>query len=174
MTEYKKDIKILYNKSYNDEKCINIISKESIFDIFNNNDLYFNINNIIFNKKDIIQYFPQKYKNIQEMIMIFIILNCLNNNFIESDDNIINFNSLDNLKKKCYNYQFKYLIKDILNNICDYNITTLDIINNNFNNTYYRKISETINKKYYDYDNKNKNEYDNNNYLDYIQYIYNL
>ena len=172
LIEDKKNVKILYNKSYNDEKCINIISKESIFDIFNNNDLYFNINNIIFNKKDIIQYFPQKYKNIQEMTMIFIIFNCLNNNFIHTDDNIINFNSLNNLKKECLNYQFKYLIKNILNNICDYSITTSDIINNNFNNTYYRKISETINKKYYQ--SQNNNESNNNNYLDYIKYIYNL
>ena len=167
MTENKNNIKILYNKSYNDEKCINIISKESLFDILNDNCIYFNINNIIFNKKDIIEYFPKKYKNIEEMTMIFIILNCLNNNFIESDDNIINFNSLDNLKKECCNYKFKYLIKDIVNNIYDYNITILDIANNNFNNTYFRKIKETINKKYYEY------EYDNN-YLDYIQYIYNL
>jgi glycosyltransferase involved in cell wall biosynthesis len=164
----KNNAKILYNKSYENEKCISIISKDLIINIINNNNLYFNINSIIFNKKDLYNYFPLKYKNIEEMNIIFIILNCFNNIFVNYDDNIINLNNKNNIKDESLNYNFKYLIKNITDNIIDYTITTSDIINNDFNSTYYRKISDVIIKIYYE------NNYDNLFTLEYIKNIYNF
>ncbi len=168
INENKNNSKILYNKSYENEKCINISSKEYIFNIFNDNNVYFNSNSIIFNKKDLFNYFPYNYKNNEEMTIIFIILNCFNNNFIEYDNNIINLNSNNNVKDDFLNTDFKYLIKNIKNNITDYNITAADIINNDFNSTYNKKFVDTIIKEYYE------NNIDNLFILEYIKNIYNI
>ena len=151
--ELNNNTKILYNKTFDDEKLININSRESIINIFQNNNIYYNINNIIFNKKKVNIYFPNKYKNIEEMTILFIILNILNNNFIICDENIINY--YDSYKDKDNN--FKYLIDEITYN---------NIILNTINSDYFNKIIiEDIIKKYYD---------NNINYLEYIENIFNI
>ena len=155
--------KIIYNKSNQNENYKYFSNKDYILDIFDNNILT-SSNNIFFNKKNINYIFPinDLLDTDEKMSIIFIIINFLNNVFVEFNNNKlgINLNITENDNQKINSIIKKKILDEI-----DYRILPENIMSNNLENIFFEKISKSILKNFY------SNKVD---YLDFISDIYNI